>query len=89
MFGERLNELLKEKNLSQNQLSKKIGYTQRAISKWILNQSEPTESAIRNCAIYLNVTTDYLLGLEDESGAKTYSKYHIENIHNNGNINMS
>lgn len=89
MFGERLNELLKEKNLSQNQLSKKIGYTQRAISKWILNQSEPTESAIRNCAIYLNVTTDYLLGLEDESGTKTYSKYHIENIHNNGNINMS
>ena len=90
MFAERLNDLLKEKNISQNQLSKKIGFTQSTISKWILKKSEPTETAIRNCAIYFNVTTDYLLGLEDEIGNKSYStKYHIQNINNSGNINMS
>lgn len=89
MFAERLNDLLKERNISQNQLSKKIGFTQSTISKWILNKSEPTETAIRNCAIYFNVTTDYLLGLEDEIGNKSYNKYHIQNINNNGNINMS
>ena len=90
MFAERLNDLLKEKNISQNQLSKKIGFTQSTISKWILKKSEPTETAIRNCAIYFNVTTDYLLGLEDEIGNKAYNnKYHIQNINNNGYINMS
>ena len=92
MFGERLKELMLEQEISQNKLSKKIGYTQKAISKWINNQSEPTESAIRACAIYFKVTTDYLLGLEDETGTKTYStttKYNITTLNNNGNINMT
>ncbi len=89
MFGNRLKELMAEHQISQNKLSKKIGYTQKAISKWINNQSEPTETAIRNCAIYFNVTSDYLIGLEDETGTKTYSsKNHIENINNYGKIDI-
>ena len=89
MFGARLKELMKEKQISQNRLSQKIGYTQKAISKWINNQSEPTETAIRNCAIYFNVTADYLLGLEDETGSKVITnKNHIENINNYGKIDI-
>ena len=65
-FGIVLKELLKENGISQQQLANEIGVSQRAVSKWINLQSEPTESAIKNCARYFNVSSDYLLGLEDE-----------------------
>lgn len=65
-FGNRLKELLKEKEISQETLAKSIGVSQRAVSKWINNQAEPTESSIVKCAVYFEVSTDYLLGLKDE-----------------------
>ena len=65
-FGNRLRELLKENCVSQATLAKAIGVSQRAVSKWINNQAEPTESAIANCAKYFDVSADYLLGLKDE-----------------------
>lgn len=70
MFGKILKTLLKEKNISQAELASNIGYTQRAVSKWINNQAEPTLTAIKKCALFFEVSADYLLGLEDESGTK-------------------
>ena len=51
--------------ITQTELAKKIGYAQRTISSWINNQSEPTETAIKKCALALEVSTDFLLGLDD------------------------
>ena len=65
MFGDRLKELAVERNLTQKKIAEKLGVSQKAVSKWINNQSEPTESNIRNTAIAFNVSTDFLLGLED------------------------
>lgn len=65
-FGVRLKELLKEKQISQETLAKSIGVSQRAVSKWINNQAEPTESSIVKCAKYFEVSTDYILGLKDD-----------------------
>ena len=45
-FGTILKDLLKEHGLTQSALASEIGYTQRAISKWINQEAEPTESAI-------------------------------------------
>ncbi len=70
MFGNILKTLLKEKHISQSELANKIGYSQRAVSKWVNNQTEPTETAIKKCAKFFDVSADYLLGLEDESGSK-------------------
>ena len=64
-FSEKLKQLMKELNISQQTLAQAIGYTQRAVSKWINGQAEPSATAIVRCAQYFNVTTDYLLGLED------------------------
>ena len=65
MFGERLKELAIEKNLSQKEIAEMVGVSQKAVSKWINNQAEPTESNIRNTAIAFDVSADFLLGLED------------------------
>ena len=64
-FGIRLKELLKENAISQEVLAKNIGVSQRAVSKWINLQAEPTESSIVNCAKFFGVSTDYILGLSD------------------------
>ncbi len=64
-FGDRINELLKEHGISQSVLAKNIGVSQRAVSKWINHQAEPTESSIVKCALFFSVSADYLLGLKD------------------------
>ncbi len=64
-FGDRINELLKEQGISQSELAKNIGVSQRAVSKWINHQAEPTESSIVNCALYFSVSADFLLGLKE------------------------
>lgn len=69
-FGKNLKKLMEENKITQVRLANEINVSQKAISQWINLQSEPTEDNIRNCAIYFNVTSDYLLGLEDENGNK-------------------
>lgn len=64
-FGKRLSQLMKENKISQELLAKEIGYSQRAVSKWIIGQSEPSATAIVLCAKYFDVSTDYLLGIID------------------------
>lgn len=73
-FGEILKNLLRDTGKTQQELALFIGYSQRAVSKWINNQSEPTERAIVDCSRFFGVTTDYLLGLEDDVGGNFTKK---------------
>lgn len=72
-FGSTLKDLLKEHNISQAALAQSIGYTQRAISKWINEQAEPSESAIVNTAKFFGISTDYLLGNSDNFASNSMS----------------
>lgn len=63
-----MKSLLKENSISQTTLAEQIGYTQRAVSKWVNDQAEPTETAICLVAKYFGVSPDYLLGFVDELG---------------------
>ena len=64
-FGKRLKELMSESNMSQSVLAEKIGYSQRAVSKWLIGQAEPTASAVIRCAEVFDVSCGYILGVED------------------------
>lgn len=87
MFNIRLKELRIEKGLNQKDLAKEIGCNQSMIVRWEKDECEPTETYIKKLALFFDVTSDYLLGLEDESGARVQTKYNIGSIHNS-NINM-
>lgn len=65
MFGKRLQELRKERGLSQKDFAMAIGYSQSQISQWETNVNEPTASALIKIADYFNVAIDYLLGRND------------------------
>lgn len=83
-LGQRLKELREEKNISQMKLSKIIGITQAAIARYELDISEPRASDIKKYCLYFDISSDYLIGLEDETGSKTYNNYGIHN----GNVNF-
>ena len=61
MIGNRINELRKERVLSQHALAKQIGVSQKAIDYWERNVNEPKASYIVLLADYFGVTADYLL----------------------------
>ena len=72
-FPERLKLLREEKKLSMAQLSSKINVSDAAICKWEKGISEPIASNLFNLSEVFEVSTDYLLGLENDDGIKRYS----------------
>lgn len=78
-FGIRLRELRKEKGLNQLELARVLGVSKTTICQYETNKQEPTLTLLVETAKYFNVTTDYLLGLENEDGTKTYTN----NTYNN------
>ena len=64
-FNERLKELRVEQGLSQIQLGKILGVSQRTISSWEADERRPDFETLEKIAKYFGVTTDYLLGLND------------------------
>ena len=63
-FAERLKSLRIEKNLSQRELAKEIGFAQPSIARCEAWLQIPNIDVAIIFAKYFGVTTDYLLGLE-------------------------
>ena len=61
----RLNEILKEKNISQVALAKMIGMSQGVVNNYCTGKREPTLDVLISICLALNESADYLLGLED------------------------
>jgi transcriptional regulator with XRE-family HTH domain len=61
-----LNSLLKRKNLSQYELSKKSGISQGLISDYNANRKKPGETNLVKLALALECSLDELLELSGE-----------------------
>ncbi len=64
-FAVRLNELIKDNNVSKRELAKKIGVSATSISDWSNGKIQPTAENIFLISEYFQVSADYLLGLID------------------------
>ena len=65
-FGERLDDLLQERNLTKEQFAEKLGMTRQTLSEYINNPlKEFSFSFVRKMAIELGVSMDYLAGLKN------------------------
>lgn len=64
-FKDRLKELRKELNMTQEEFAKKIGFSRTAISAWEIGRNEPSNDDTIKLADFFSVTTDYLLGKTD------------------------
>ena len=65
MIGARIKELRTDRGISQRELGKAIGVSQKAVDYCERGVNEPTASYITLLANYFEVSADYLLGLED------------------------
>lgn len=79
IFPIRLSELLTENKLSKRGFAKKIGVSAMSVSDWTTGKVQPTAENIFIIAEFFSISADYLLGLEDETGSKTYNNYGIHN----------
>ena len=65
MLGTRIKELRKEFGLSQVELALRMEVTKQTISNWENENIQPSVDMLVGLANVFNVTTDYLLGLDD------------------------
>lgn len=65
MLGARIKELRKEFGLSQVALADQMEVTKQTISNWENENIQPSIDMLVGLANIFNVTTDYLLGLDD------------------------
>ena len=65
IFCERLKILRIEKKLSQPELAKLVGVSKGMISFWENGINEPTITNLIKLSQIFEVSTDYILGLED------------------------
>ena len=66
-FAERLSELLFEHEMNASQLSEKLGCGNATISHYLTGRYCPTLEMTVRMADYFNCSTDYLLGIAEES----------------------
>ena len=65
MVGQRLKELRTEKKLTQKQLAEILNTNNSSICDWECGRTEPSIDYIVAICKFFDVTSDYLLGLED------------------------
>lgn len=62
MFGTILKKLRNEKNITQKDLAKYLGVSDRSVGYYETGQRTPPPDIIEKIADYFNVSVDYLLG---------------------------
>ncbi|MCL2862242.1 MAG: helix-turn-helix domain-containing protein [Firmicutes bacterium] len=61
----RLRELREEKNLTQLQLAKELGFSRNTISQYETGTREPDIKTIKKLCDFFDVSADYLLGFKE------------------------
>ena len=75
MIGERLQEIRKDHGDKQTDLAKKLNVAVSTVKSWEGEHSSPShELLVKICQLY-GVTSDYLLGLNDEDPLLMQKKY--------------
>jgi len=70
LIYQRIKELRTERKLTQVQLAEGMGCSQASVANWENGQIRPTWESVVALARFFDVSSDYLLGLEDEFGEK-------------------
>lgn len=79
-LGEKIKQLRKEKNISQEQLSNYLGINRNFLSRIETNKSEPNASILKKICFLFNTNLNYLLDIFYE---KNNTNEKINYIYNN------
>ena len=73
MFSQNLKKLKENNGVSNYKLAKSIGCSQSTIANWVEGKTLPDSETLLKIASYFNVSTDYLLG--DQNNIKVYDEH--------------
>lgn len=60
-FGSNIKKLREQHNLNQEELGNIVGVSDKTVSSWEINRTEPKMGIVQKLADYFNVSTDYLI----------------------------
>ncbi len=81
IFANRLKSLRVEKNITQKQIAKQLGISETGYAGYEQGYREPDFNTLIKLCNLFNVTSDYLLGLEEEDGSRSKTSYEFEYEH--------
>lgn len=84
-FGDRLRDLRVEKNMTQEDLSKKLNVSRATVGRYETNERFPDKDILKKIADIFDVSLDFLLGRTDNRSS--FSKKQISLNKNNYNYN--
>ncbi len=70
-FGELIKDLRQNRDLTQREVAENVEISRSVLSQYENNFVEPTAYVVKRFAEFFDVSADYLLGLEDDFGART------------------
>ena len=65
VFGERVKQTLKETGITQKQMATRLNVQTSTLCEWLNDHNEPPMQMIVEIALFLEVSTDFLLGLKE------------------------
>lgn len=72
-LGDRIKELRRQRQLTQDNICDIIECSRQAISRWENNKQIPNTEALTKLASAFGVTTDYLIGRKEDTKKETFS----------------
>ena len=66
MISDKIRELREQAGYSQTQLAKKLDVTRSSVNAWEMGLSTPTTQYVAAMAKLFHVSSDYILGLQNE-----------------------
>ncbi len=85
-FHEKLKRLRIEKGLTQKEVAKQLKISETGYAGYEQGYREPDFTMLTKICSYFDVTSDYLLGLENEDGSRSESSYEFEYDHDNTHL---
>lgn len=80
-IGTKIQNLRKQRGMSQEQLAEALGVSRQAVSKWEAEQSVPDIDKIISICDYFGVTTDYILRNAELPQTELQSEPIVENTY--------
>jgi transcriptional regulator with XRE-family HTH domain len=80
MIGERIKSLREERKITQQELARYLGVSQKTISNYENGERSPDPDTLRKIADYFDVTVDYLLGRSNHRKLTRRDERDIEKI---------
>lgn len=67
LLADKIKRLREQMGLTQSELAAKLDLTRSSVNGWEMGSSVPSTQVIVELSIVFNVSSDYLLGLDEQS----------------------